>query len=407
MGALFAAMPDLRYAYATDLTTAEGDKVVSHAVASGTHTGAPLFGTPASGKKITWTQSDVGRVANGKIVERWFCADSLALLQQIGALPTAGLGPATPARRETMEKAVDVAIVGCGPVGVTAANLLGMYGISAIVIEKEAEPHNLPRASSTDDEIMRIFQTVGLADQLMRDMSPAKGVRWVSGSGEVLAELPFTETDVGLGYPAQIFFWQPDLEQILRAGASRFGCVEVCLSNEVEALSQDSEGATLSVRDKLTGEAWSAKAKYVLGCDGGRSTIRQLAGIHLTGSTSEHPWLVVDVAVKEPLPGLAYLHLDCNPNRPSVNYPMPLGHHRWEFMVMPGESSEELERVETVESLLSKYVNPREVQIVRKAVYRFHERVAEHWHVGCVYLLGDAAHLMPPISRTGYVFGHT
>jgi predicted ester cyclase len=90
VGALFAAMPDLRYAYATDLTTAEGDKVVSHAVASGTHTGAPLFGAPASGKKITWTQSDLGRVANGKIVERWFCADSLALLQQIGALPTPG-----------------------------------------------------------------------------------------------------------------------------------------------------------------------------------------------------------------------------------------------------------------------------------------------------------------------------
>jgi predicted ester cyclase len=87
---LRAAMPDLQFTPDPGIVIAEGDMVGIHSVASGTHSGSPLFGVPASGKKLSWTQTDQVRIANGKIVERWVCSDTLALLQQAGVLPSQG-----------------------------------------------------------------------------------------------------------------------------------------------------------------------------------------------------------------------------------------------------------------------------------------------------------------------------
>jgi predicted ester cyclase len=79
-----AAMPDLTFTPDPELLLGEGDKVVSRGTVTGTHTGAPLFGVPASGKQLSWTGIDTARVANGKIVERWLNADILGLMQQLG-----------------------------------------------------------------------------------------------------------------------------------------------------------------------------------------------------------------------------------------------------------------------------------------------------------------------------------
>jgi 3-(3-hydroxy-phenyl)propionate hydroxylase len=307
-------------------------------------------------------------------------------------------------------KEVDVAIVGYGPVGVTAANLLGLYGVSTAVFEKEQDIFNVPRASACDDEVMRIFQTAGLSAEMLEHMTHPPGVRWVAENGSILAELPFHDTDLHFGYPTQLFFWQPLLEKSLRDGVSRYSNVEIKLGHEVETLEQTDDNSadgriTLGVRDKSSGELTHVRARYVLGCDGGRSTTRHLVGVHESGKTNEHPWLVVDIAVKEPLKDLSYMQLYCNPSRPAVSYPMPMDHHRWEFMVMPGETAEQMEQEEKVRQLISTYMDPSEVEIVRKAVYNFHERVSDRWRVGRLFLLGDAAHMMPPFLGQGMSAG--
>jgi predicted ester cyclase len=84
---LRAALPDLRFEPDPELTIAEGDKAAAHAVVTGTHTGAELFGVAPTGKQLTWTHSEVARVEDGKIVERWVSADMLTLMQQVGAIP--------------------------------------------------------------------------------------------------------------------------------------------------------------------------------------------------------------------------------------------------------------------------------------------------------------------------------
>jgi 3-(3-hydroxy-phenyl)propionate hydroxylase len=115
-----------------------------------------------------------------------------------------------------VDKHVDVVIVGYGPVGATAANLLGIYGIKTLVLDRQPGLSDLPRASAADDEVMRIFQYLGLADRMLPDMHHVPGVKWVSSTGDVLAELEFSELDAGHGYPSQLFFWQPLLEKTLR-----------------------------------------------------------------------------------------------------------------------------------------------------------------------------------------------
>ena len=85
-----AALPDLRFTSDMDLIVAEGDKVVIRGTVSGTHTGAEFFGVPASGKRLEWTGTDVSRVVDGKIVERWLNADIMGLMQQLGLAPGPG-----------------------------------------------------------------------------------------------------------------------------------------------------------------------------------------------------------------------------------------------------------------------------------------------------------------------------
>jgi predicted ester cyclase len=82
-----ASLPDLKFVPDIDLLVAEGDRVVVRGTVSGTHTGGPLFGVPASGKALEWTGIDISRVTDGKITERWLCADILRLMTELGLMP--------------------------------------------------------------------------------------------------------------------------------------------------------------------------------------------------------------------------------------------------------------------------------------------------------------------------------
>ncbi len=83
----------------------------------------------------------------------------------------------------TDQTTYDVAIVGYGPVGVTAANLLGQMGLNVVVVERDPNIYTRARAISTDEEVVRIWQQVGLADRLNADMQPGNGANFVDANG--------------------------------------------------------------------------------------------------------------------------------------------------------------------------------------------------------------------------------
>ncbi|MEO8806385.1 MAG: bifunctional 3-(3-hydroxy-phenyl)propionate/3-hydroxycinnamic acid hydroxylase [Burkholderiaceae bacterium] len=285
-----------------------------------------------------------------------------------------------------------VVIVGGGPNGIAVANLLGAYGIDTIVIEREKQILEYPRAVGMDDEALRMFQTVGLADSLVQNMIQNVPMRMYRADGKCFAHIrPATRE---FGWWRRNIFMQQLAEKTLREGLARYPKVELRLGEEVVAVSQAGRAVTLQVRD-TKGEVYALDADYCVAADGGRSPMREMLGIKLLGKTHPIKWVVVDVrnaAVEAP-----YTALNCDPRRPNVCIYLPYGFRRWEFLVFPHEDAQAIAEPESVRRLLAPYVaDPDKVEIVRSRAYTHHSRIAEKFVVGRVALVGDAAHLTPP-----------
>lgn len=287
---------------------------------------------------------------------------------------------------------VPVVIVGAGPNGVAMANLLGAYGVPAVIIEREREILEYPRAVGMDDEALRLFQSVGLAEPLLQDMIPNVPLRMFRADGRCFADIRASTRE--FGWWRRNIFMQQIAEKTLRQGLQRYPGIDLRLGEEVIALTQDDAGVTLEVRGP-SGTSYPLRCDYCVAADGGRSPLREMLGVRLVGKTHSIKWLVIDVR-NAPLDA-PYTALNCDPRRPNVCIYLPYGYRRWEFMVFADEDEQAIAAPDSVRSLLAPYVNdPQSVEIVRARTYTHHSRVADRFVVGRVALIGDAAHLSPP-----------
>lgn len=298
----------------------------------------------------------------------------------------------------------DVAVIGYGPTGATAANLLGQLGLSVLVIERDPDVYGRARAISTDEEVMRIWQSVGVADRLQRDMLPDRPLAWVDADG-----VPFIETTMthrGCGHPPQQFLYQPAVDHVLREGVARFAGVEILLEHECLRACNRDQWVELMLADLRTDTFKRVRASYVIAADGGSSPTRGLLGIGYSGRTYTERWVVIDTKVIREWEGHDRLRFHCNPARPTVDCPTPLGHHRWEYPARAGEDEKKLVTDEAVwEVLNDQGITEENVKILRAVIYSHHVRVADRWRVGRVFLAGDAAHAMPPWIGQGMSAG--
>ena len=288
---------------------------------------------------------------------------------------------------------VPVLIVGAGPVGATIANLLGTYGVPALVIDRSPEILDYPRAVGLDDEAMRTFQAAGVAQALLKDMIQNVPLRMYSARKQCFAEiLPSTRE---FGWCRRNLFSQPLGERALRAGLARFPSVTLELGTELVALVQDTQGVQATLRAAEGGER-TVRASFVVGADGGRSTVREsLLRIPFDGKTHPRKWVVIECD-QDPLDA-PYTALHCEPKRPYVCLRLPYGLRRWEFMLFPGEDGEQMLAPAKVRELLGRHVaDPSSLNVIRARVYTHNSRVARTFVQGRVALAGDAAHITPP-----------
>lgn len=293
----------------------------------------------------------------------------------------------------SLPRNVPVVIVGAGPVGVTLANLLGGYGIETLVLERASEILDYPRAVGVDDEAMRTFQGAGVADALLKDIIQNVPMRMYTAKNQMFAEiLPGTRE---FGWYRRNLFSQPLAERVLRRELGRFPHVRLELGCELTGLAQDANGVTLQVTDRA-GEAHTLSTQFLLAADGGRSTVREkLLRLSFEGATHAHKWVVIECD-NDPLDA-PYTALHCDPVRPYVCLHLPYGIRRWEFMLFPGEDSEQMLQTEKVHELLGRHVaDPGKLNVIRARVYTHHSRIADAFVRGRVCLAGDAAHLTPP-----------
>jgi len=294
---------------------------------------------------------------------------------------------------------VDVLLTGMGPVGATAANLLGRHGLRTLVIDKAHDIFMAPRAIVLDNEALRILQMAGLEDGAFATCAIPEVQMHSPLFGYYARANTAGQID---GHPQLVTFYQPELERVLRARLRQYTCVHTALGAELVDFTQDEHGVHATVK-QADGQLAKVHARFLVGADGASSFVRHRLGLGFEGKSFTQDWLVVDVR-DAPAP-LDHIAFTCDPRRPSPHMPAPGNRQRWEFMLHPGETREQMEHPDTIRALLAPWCDTRDCSIERTAVYRFHARIVDRFSQGRVFLAGDAAHITPPFVGQGLVAG--
>ena len=192
------------------------------------------------------------------------------------------------------------------------------------------------------------------------------------------------------GWAGNWYFHQPILEGVLREGLKRFANVRVHLGHEVASV------------DDLD-------ARYVVGCDGARSLVRQAIGSRHLDLGLHQPWLVVDLLCDPTSPRVKalpdYTVQLCDPMRPMTVVNVGGDRRRWEIMLMPRDDPAQLTDPDVFWPMMTRWLGPDDARLERAAVYTFHSVVQEGWRKGHLLLAGDACHQTPPFLGQGMCAG--
>lgn len=309
-----------------------------------------------------------------------------------------------------MKNSYDVAIVGYGPTGMSAAALLGQAGHRVIVVERWPSLYGLPRLTHIDDDTARTLQEICDIDRALADSSPTV-YEWVNGEDDVLLSMA---TPMGnQGYPVHNSIYQPDIEAAIDVRLRSLPNVTLRQGWILTGLAQETSDVRITVAPFVDRHADESRteavaAKYVIGCDGNRSSVRAALGVPVTEYDFHETWVTFDAEWLRPMPEkFALAKQYCDPARGHMYMGIGRTRQRFEFAVLPGEDPEKFADISTCWAWLEQThgLTPQDLRPLRYLRYAFTGRVADQWRSDRVFIAGDAAHTMPPYLGQGACSG--
>jgi len=300
----------------------------------------------------------------------------------------------------------DVAVVGYGPTGGTLACLLARSGLSVLLLERQTEIYDLPRAVHFDDETIRVFQAAGFASGLSDCTRVNPGMKFVAPDGSLLLNWPRPREKGCQGWHASYRFHQPALERVLRRHVATIPKVTAMLGANVKTVADLGDSVETVFHLAGANADFCARSKFVVGCDGANSTVRNQSEADYEDLGFRERWLVVDALLTRPKPELGDFSIQfCDPVRPATYCRNVGDRRRWEISLLDTESPDDFADPDSAWKFLEKWISPRDAEIERCSVYEFRSAVARKWHIGRILLAGDAAHLTPPFMGQGMCAG--
>jgi 3-(3-hydroxy-phenyl)propionate hydroxylase len=287
-----------------------------------------------------------------------------------------------------------VGIVGAGPVGLSCALRLAAFGIRSMIVE--AEPGLKPLGSKAcliQGDVVEILHRVGCGKQLA-----AEGVTWNVARTYVRGkEIGKTVHPVPVGFGPFINISQYRIEQVLLDRLRKTPEAGMLWSHRVTGLVQEQEGVTVFAGGR------ALRFRYLVACDGVRSTLRTLTGVEWHGRTYPDLFLITDIKAELPVARERHFHYDppFNPGRQLVMHAQPDNVWRIDWQLPPDVDIDEEQRSGALDKRVRDVIGDVDYEIKWLSTYRFHQRVVQRFRIGDVFFAGDAAHALPPYGARG------
>jgi 3-(3-hydroxy-phenyl)propionate hydroxylase len=309
-----------------------------------------------------------------------------------------------------MQSERSIIIAGAGPVGVVTALALARQGFAVQVFEAEGRVNDSPRAATTHAATLAMLEDLGLVEEVIRrGLIEPKFRIWDRASRSVIVEFDFGVLKDDTRYPYVVQCEQHKLANITIERLKSFPSVTVKFSSFVAGFEQHDDRVEVEIETpagtrRLTGS-------YLVGCDGGRSTVRKTMGIAFEGYTHAERFLVLTTTF-----AFEAEYAQCSRNYFSdpdewcalfkVTGEDGKGLWRVLFPTRLNETDAQALDEESVQSRLQKFFpKAGAYPVVHRNIYNVHQRVAEAFCKGRVFLAGDAAHINNPLGGLGLNFG--